>query len=335
MIRRSIVFLADLIYVLILIGLFVGAIYSVLDFLDSLLRISAPLKIPRVPVIGTAILGTIFLAEAFLPLRSVEVESVLYKPNSLRVGWGIGLVGFAQLAFFGIVPFLLLEKEKALLFSLFGVLLRLLLGWKKWRLSVLVGAGRKTSAITAAWFVQDSELISKAIAQTQLRNCKFPQGRGLNKLVVRRVLRRSYLLPIFVITAIWSLAVSFTSVSGAILLLFVVHSIALAGVLRCSVFEEFFPSTMKRTFLVALPFLLVSGIIFSFLTHAHFNFLSQMIYLFALWKTAASRAKPRSAEGEDFVETGLGAFSIGLLDYYVKGFSIGSLLLFISLFVAK
>lgn len=334
MIRRALYFLADGIYAVVILGLISGSVISAVRFLDSQIVLSAPFPAEtKFPLLVFSLIVTLALLEYFLPIRSVTPKSVLYRPRSLKTRLGFEFSGLLQIIVVSIIPFAFLELKESVVLASTVALLRIGIGFNSWRLPRLLISGKRTGAVAGAWFVQDSELISKAIAQTQLRLVAFPQGGGRGWLAVRRIFRRAYLIPVFATTVLWGATVSFVTPVGAILMLFVVQSVSIAGILRCCSFEEYEKESILLSISVIAPFVLVSSLAFLLLTQG--NILGALAYVVALVKTGFSRAKSRRADGDDFVETGFGAFSIGVFDYYSKGLPLGFALVIASLLLGQ
>ncbi|AKE42211.1 hypothetical protein ACFLIN_04265 [Corynebacterium kutscheri] len=321
----------DFCYRLVLIGLAVGAVVSIMFKVSAYfpeLKTTLPISL-QLPLLGVTLVITSIFCEKLAPLRAITTEKLLYFPDSLSTRCGLSLLSYLQVGVLGGVTFLVSPMGMRLEMCAVAVFLRVLWGTKRWQLPRLIGAGRKQTALTAPFYILDSELLSGAYAQIYMHWRLLPWF----PLIIRRLFRRGYLLFSLVLLFLWSAVFSFQSPVGSIFIIYVGGVILNAGLLRCTRYHGY-GSDNKKT---GLAILLASDLLLVGLlaVETGINYISLTIFLMllAIFVGSIRRSRPRRTDTPNYFETGFGLFSPDLFRYYTSGFGGSSILVVASLYL--
>lgn len=334
--RQLINKLFDAAYIIVIGGIIGGTIFSLLFRLDGRFpdyHSLAPNEV-RLGIVLISIVSMAYALGRFMPLMAVTAENLLYKERTLQVRTGLSAMSALQLL--PLVAFAALSAPPGmkLLCAALALVVQLLVGIRPWKLPRLLKAGSARALAATLIYVQDSELISGSLAQSQMKNLK-PRGplKHPSGIILRRVLRRWYLPFFAVCIPLWAMSLSYISPVGAAVFLFIGHALCFAGVLRIMDLGEYYtvPLAVKAVSTVALC--LVSVAIFCVVVGMSPWTVNTALFFIAIMSASALRSRPRVGDGTDMFETDFGFFSLSLFNYFTEGFWISTALVIAALLV--
>lgn len=324
MMGRLIRKIPDLLYVLLMVGMGAGALYSLFFKLGQLLPAYASLlpTAAHLPLLIVGIIGLVVILEAFIPLMAVAPIDLVYRSSGWWVHLGMGWLTVGQLIALAVLVALTAPPGVRVFAAVGTIAVRLLVGLRRWELPRLIRAN--TAHMTSAnWiYIQDSELLSDAVAGAQVRRVSAKRARGPLSLVGRRLLRRWYLPAFGALVAVWAFVLSFTSPAGAAVVLFIGHVVVIAGVLRVMKLGEYYDSPWWLKGLVAIALGLISAVCCWIAIGVEPVSLTLKLFAAAVAIGGLRRSRARMSAGLDYVETEIGPFSFSLMTYVVGGFRL-------------
>ncbi|MDU0479702.1 hypothetical protein QVA66_10700 [Staphylococcus chromogenes] len=305
------------IYPVVILGMVVGFGWAGLDWLNRQSAI-ATAQVPHEVAFGcaaAAIIGASWLLERMVPLRAMpqlrwvyherprgrmrSVDSwTVYELIAVVAGGALlgAAVGHPELALLGIATQLIFAFAKPA------------------TLPNLLAAGRTRLVGTGSLAVQDSELVADALAASWV-SWRTP---SIRPLVLRRLLRRNYLIIVAVLVALAAIALVNPLGSAVMVPLSIAWTVLGAAVYRCAETSRISPSH-AWVFPIVLHSLLGAVLIWGL---CRISPMALAALATALGFGAYRRGRPRRVTTLTFADSGFGiSTSPELIGYYLKGLS--------------
>lgn len=287
------------------------------------------------PVASGAAVFTLFLAgwlaEHLVPFAAMEQERWIYRERPRRRLRGLDRDSAIQILFF-LLGGLILGSATGYPVALtaIGIMARLLPASRsRRRLPELLRAGSTRLIGTSSWAVQDSDMVSEALAASWVSRRPMPPSApttSLAHLFLRRVRRRSYLLIIGVIAILAAIALAGPMAKIGVLCFLVAWGVLGAGLYRCANFDRLGVSSHLGLVVLVAHGLIALAIVWIVWGLSNPG-LGAPLAVAAVVAVGYRRGVPRQAMSLVSVDSGFGvSASPELIDYYLRGIILGGIL---------
>lgn len=323
----------DIVYIAVVFAICAGLIISVgTVLLPELPQVKTLVPRPvSVAAAIAAVLLTNVLAEQLLPLRALSQHRWVYHAKLTRTMSGIDHYSLLQL---GVVTVGAAAIGIALNFwwqlGTIAAVSRILFGMRNWRLAELLTAGRTRDVGLGGISIQDSELVSNAIAATVITQTpkwwrkQTPTANYL-LLAFRRLYRRFYLPLIALAILLYTIALAAGMPQLSCFGFLLGWGIVGAGIARAASFGALTTTAAHRVrrLFIALHTLLAVGILLA-LWQPHGLLPAIICAAISVGWIATARSKPRTVTNFVVMDSGFG-FSISpdVASYYLAGLVAG------------
>lgn len=330
---RTIEAISGVLYPLIITGMLLGFGWAGLQWLTEATGEVAT-WIPSPIALGAAVFTLLlagWLAERLVPFAAMAQERWIYRERPRRRLRGLDRDSAIQVLFF-LLGGLILGSAAGHPGELaaVGIVARLLPALRSHRrLPQLLRAGSTRLIGTSPWAVQDSEMVSEALAANWLSRHPMPSSAptaSLSRLFLRRVRRRSYLLIIGVVVIGAAVALAGPMAKTGVLCFLLAWGILGAGLFRCANFARLGVSSRLGLVVLAVHGLIALAAVWLIWGLSNPGWGAPMTVA-AVITVGYRRGLPRQATNPVSVDSGFGvSMSPELINYYLRGIILGGVL---------